>query len=54
MKEILMWSNDDFRQPYIVTAKSRMEAAEIVARHIRKDIEYVMKLYTPMELDEIR
>jgi len=52
-KEILMWTDDAFSTPYIVTADTRLEAAKIVARYRGEDLAWVKRTYQPMELDEI-
>lgn len=52
--EILMWTNDAFSSPCIVTARTRIEAAHLLARHLERGVDEVMSLYTPIEVDAIK
>ena len=51
---ILMIAKDDtWQSDYIVNASTRLEAAEILAKRLRRSLEEVKELYRPIELSEI-
>lgn len=50
---ILMWTDDAFASPYIVTARTRLEAAKIVAAYRNEHIDAIKRRYTPIELNRI-
>ena len=51
---ILMIAKDDtWQSDYIVNATTRIEAAEILAKRLRRSLDEVKELYRPIELSEV-
>lgn len=52
-QEFLMWTDDAFSSPYIVSAATGLEAARIVAAYRNEHLDAIKRRYTPRELDDI-